>query len=303
MKTNFSLILLMVSCFLFADISSSCTKNADSGGTDHTIQQGDSTIEILAIYTTTISSNLLIKFNNVIDASINGTVTFHLKNGQTHDVPFSIPAGYKNLESWGSNKYLNVWSYINYYDSTSGGMPSAGIDGSWEVDFVEITAVKCTDKTFGFNLIKPSDDWTYYHPTDPVTSVSFVSNLDTVSFSNYTFNTSASGFYVASSTYAFYFRGIFLQMFSTASTYPLKAGQVLNIPFVSYYWNSRNYGSQLNPSDTAFNGSTVKLKITKVTDKYFDASFSGKIWSTREPDTLLISNGKIENALLPIRLQ
>ena len=127
--------------------------------------------------------------------------------------------------------------------------------------------------------------------------------MDTVTFSTYTFNTSASGFYVASSTYAFYFRDIFLQMFSTTSTYPLKPGQVLDIPFVSYYWNSRNHGSQLNPSDTAFNGSTVKLTVTNITDRYFDATFSGKIWSTREPDTLFIRNGKIKHAILPIRQQ
>jgi len=108
MKKNFYLILLIASCFLFTVISSSCTKDSGAGGNKHTIQKGDSTIEILAIYTTAISSNLLIKFNDVIDAPINGAVTFHLKNGQTHDVPFNIPAGYKNLESWGSNKYLNV---------------------------------------------------------------------------------------------------------------------------------------------------------------------------------------------------
>ena len=273
----------------------SCTKDSGSG---KTIQQGDTTIEILPIYT---SPGLIIKYNNVIDAPIYATVTFHLKNGEIHDVAATIPAGHKQLESWYSDGYLNVWDYSNAYDSTGGGQPPAGIDGSWDVDFVTITAVTCPDKNYGFKVLVPADNWTYYHPTDPITSISFFVNQDTIRFSDYDFNASASQYSIPASVYSFYFYKIFLQMISAPSTYPLQNGQAIDIPYFRYYWNNRNYGSQLSAAEQATNGSTLILSITSVTDKHFNADFSGKIWSSLQPDTLFISGGKIENALLPVK--
>ena len=66
------------------------------------------------------------------------------------------------------------------------------IDGSWDVDYVDITSVTCSNKTYGFKVLKPSDDWDYYHPPDPFTTVSFISNGDTILYSAYTFTTQAS---------------------------------------------------------------------------------------------------------------
>jgi hypothetical protein len=37
----------------------------------------------------------------------------------------------------------------------------------------------------------------------------------------------------------------------------------------------------------------------KVSATHFDAAFSGKVWSSRQPDTLFISKGELKNALLP----
>ena len=284
----------------FVAIFFSCKK--DSGITaNNQIQQGDSVIEIFALYVTSPTAALLIKYNDVIDAPISGTLTFYVNGGQPHDIPFRIPAGNKKLESWGGDNYLNLWYYNSYYDSTSGGTPPPTIDGNWTIDSLKITAVNCSNKTYGFKVIKASDNWIYYHPTDPITSISFVSNGDSVKYSDYAFAASTTVYNRAGSLYDFYFLNVDVEMFSNASTYPFQNGLTMNIPFLRYYWNSRNYGSQLDAADTASNGSTLKLTVTNTTDKYYDATFSGKIWSTLSPDTLFISDGKIENALLPIK--
>lgn len=291
-------IIFVITCLVCMVFFYACTK--DSGG-NKTIQQGNTTIEILPIYTSATPAHLIIKYNNVIDAPIYVTVTFHLKNSETHDVTANIPGGHKQLESWGSDGYLNVWDYSNPYDSTSGGQPPARIDGSWDVDYVTITAVSCPDKNYGFKVLVPDDSWTYYQPKDPVTSVSFVVNQDTISFSDYDFDASASQYLIPTSTYGFYFYKIFLQMFSEPSAYPLQKGQAIDIPYFHYYWDNRNHGSQLSTAEQATNGSTLVLTITSITDKHFNADFSGKIWSSLQPDTLFISGGKIENTLLPIK--
>ena len=39
---------------------------------------------------------LQVRYNNVIDAPIDETVTFYLKNGQQKNIPVTIAAGYKS---------------------------------------------------------------------------------------------------------------------------------------------------------------------------------------------------------------
>src|SRR3954468_16200213 len=111
MKNNLALIIFITSSFLFTFILSSCTKNHDNPG--NPIQQGDSTIEINAVFGSIPNSNssrsLQIRYNNVINASINLMITFHLKDGQEHDVPITISAGHKDLQLWGNGNYLNIW--------------------------------------------------------------------------------------------------------------------------------------------------------------------------------------------------
>ena len=79
---------------LFSD----CKK--DAAPSNNTIQQGNTTIEINAIYTGTPGGSsrfLQVRYNNVINAPINVAVTFYLKNGQQKNIPVAIAAGYKNL--------------------------------------------------------------------------------------------------------------------------------------------------------------------------------------------------------------
>ena len=67
---------------------------------NNAIQQGNTTIAINAIFTGAprgASRFLQVRYNNVIDAPINVTVTFYLKNGQQKNIPVTILAGYKNL--------------------------------------------------------------------------------------------------------------------------------------------------------------------------------------------------------------
>jgi hypothetical protein len=66
--------------------------------------------------------------------------------------------------------------------------------------------------------------------------------------------------------------------------------------------NSIYFGSQPDNVVSASFGSTLQLTITNVTGTHFDATFSGKLWSSRQADTLFISEGEIKNALLPKKL-
>lgn len=91
-------------------------------------------------------------------------------------------------------------------------------------------------------------------------------------------------------------------LFSGSEQYPLHEGMAMNIPLMVYTYNSRNYGSFPDGTQAYLNGSTIVLTIIKVTDTHFDATFSGKLWSAMQADTLHISNGEIKNAVLPERV-
>ncbi len=282
MKTYLTLTAFVLAGFMTT--ISSCKKDVPH---NDDIQQGDITIEIFALRPASDRPSILIKYNNVIDDPISGVITVQSLGGETEDIPFEIPAGYQKLESWGEDNFLNVFSYYTGF-----------------VDYaaVEITKVSCPNKTYGFKVLKASDSWTYYHPTDPITSVNFISNNDHISYSDYAFNASYSAYDSSRRHYSFNFFQwrVFLVSDSTAD-YPLREGLVLDIPWLQYFWNNHNYGSQGDYEDSASNGSTLKLTVTKVTDKYFDATLDGKIWSSLQPDTLMISEGVIKDALLPVK--
>jgi len=305
MKNNLPLIIFIASSLLFALIFSSCTKDPDNPG--NTIQQGDSIIEINAVYGSIPNAGsrfLQIRYNNVINAPINLTITFHLKDGQQHDIPIAISAGHKNLQKWGNGNYLNIWEHNDdNYDSTSTPQPPAPvIDDSWDVDFIAIKSVTCPDKTYGFKVLTGLDEWTtFYHPTDVITSVSFISNNDTIMLSDYALDAGITIRRNNPPGYNFYFFNSQFFMFTAPENYSFQPGTTMDIPILVYHWNGRNLGSQPDDREAASNGSTLKLNITKVTDKFYDATFSGKIWSSRQQDTLFISNGVIQNALLPVK--
>lgn len=302
MKNCLAVVVILASLFLVTYIFSSCTKDPDS--MVNTIQQGDSVIEINAIYAHIPDASprfLQVRYNNIISAAINLTIAFHLRDGQQHNIPISIPAGYRNLQSWGTDDYLNVWEGNGGYDSISNPRPpTPEIDAGWDVDFITIESVTCSDKKYGFKVLTGTDDWNFYHPKDPKTLISFISNADTITYSDYDFRAGSTIYRENLSAYGLYFFSFQFFMGSAPASYPLQVAQTLDISHLVYYWNGRNFGSQPDGPEADSNGSTLKLNITNVTDKSYDATFSGKVWSSRQPDTLFISNGVIKNARLPV---
>jgi len=302
MKTLPDTFWFFGTAILIAILFSNCKKDASPSG--NTIQQGNITIQINAIFPQAVGSSLhllQVRYNDVIDSPIDVTVTFHLKNGQQKNIPIYIPAGYRHLQSWGGDNYINTLDYAGHTDSTGNGSTPV-VDGSWDVSSVEITAVSCPDKEYGFKVLTGADEWTYYKPTGPVTTVSFIVNKDTVSYADYDFNTDAYLYRANTMVYGFYFFTYRVSLFSARASYPLQVGTTMDIPAMVYNWNSRRYGSQPDGMDSASNGSTLHLSITNLSNTHFDAAFSGKLWSSLQPDTLFISHGEIKNALLPAKV-
>lgn len=294
MKILYSILIfvgLPISLFL-----SGCEKDDPIGG----IQQGNTIIQINAV-SPDIYNILQVRYNNVIAAPITATITFHLEDGQKKNVQINIPANNKNLQEWSENKFINTWNYNGFLDST-GNNSTPPIDRSWNISSVEITAVSCPDKEYGFKILT-SDEWTFYEPRDPHTIVSFVSNKDTVFYSDYDFIATLTQYNNQTRNYYFNFFSASVMLFSDVQKYPLTEGMTMNVPLMVYRFNSRNYGSQPDGPQAYLNGSTIVLTITKATSTHFDATFSGNLWSSRQQDTLHISNGEIKNALLPERVE
>lgn len=287
----FALILIAILFF------TSCEKDPVESG--NPIQQGRTIIQINAV-SPDIVTLLQVRYNNVINAPIKATVTFHLRDGQQKDVQVTIPANNKDLMEWDENKFINTWNYRGFYDSTVIGPPPP-IDRSWDIAFVRIKAVSCPDKEYGFKALT-SDDWTFYEPKDSITSISFISNKDTIAYSDYDFKTNLTQYNNRTSNYYFNLFRNKVMMFSENETYPLNQGKTMKIPLMVYTHHSRNYGSSPDGPKAHLNGSTIVLTITKLTKTHFDATFSGKLWSAMQADTLHITEGKIKNAVLPERV-
>jgi hypothetical protein len=292
MKNNSFLFQFLAIISAFSITFSACTK--DPVTTSNTIQQGNTIIEINAIYT---GYYLQVRYNNVINAPIDATVRVY-QNGKTMEVPVNISAAYKSLQEWNDNDFINTWDYNGYYDSIQvNGLPLK----TGTVDSVKIIAVSCPDKEYGFKIVGGNIDWSaFYHPKDPKTTVTFISNTDTVLYSDYDFSSGTVFYNKTSKLYRFGLYNLTYQMYSAAANYPLQAGMIMDIPIFIFYWNGRNYGLPTEGPLAGTNGSTLQLTITKVSDTHFDATFSGKVWASSVADTLLISKGEIKNALLPV---
>ena len=292
MKNNSFLFQLLAIIGALSITFSACKK--DPARSSNTIQQGNTIIEINAIYT---GYYLQVRYNNVINAPIDATVRV-FQNGKMMDVPVNIPAAYKSLQEWNNDDFINIWNYNGYYDSTHvNGLPV--ITGT--VDSVKIIAVSCPDKEYGFKIVGGNIDWSaFYHPTDPKTTISFISNTDTVFYSDYDFSSGTIFYNKTSKLYRFVLYNLTYQIYAAPANYPLQEGMTMDVPVFIYFWNGRNYGLPTEGPLAGTNGSTVKLTITKVSDTHFDASFSGKVWASRVADTLFISKGEIKNALLPV---
>ena len=124
MKTTLNTIRFFAATLSVGILFSDCKK--DTAPSNNTIQQGNTTIEINAIFP---GNFLQVRYNNVINAPINVTVTFHFKNGQQKNIPVTIPAGYRHLQSWGDDKYFNTLDYAGHTDSTGNGSTPV-VDGA-----------------------------------------------------------------------------------------------------------------------------------------------------------------------------
>lgn len=292
MKTNQTVKIsaLALTIILFF---SSCGKNPYQR--QNPIQQGRTIIQINAIRPGNVP--LQLRYNNVIDAPIKVTIAFYLTSGDKKEVQVTIPANNKHLIQWGQGDFINSWDYSEYYDST-GIAPTPSIDRSWDISSIKITGVSCTDKEYGF-IVLTTNDWIFYKPKDSITSVNFVVNKDTVSYSDYDFINNNNQFNTSLSNYFFNFFNNHIFIFSDTEIFPLSEGMTMDIPLMVYFNKEQKYGSQPDGPQASSNGSTLKLTITKLTGTHFDATFSGKLWSSRQADTLRISYGQIKNALLP----
>lgn len=322
MKKNFYYLAFVFSTLIYVLTFSSCTKKPDATNNNNdSIQQGDTTIEVNLIpiggkYSQTgfpeDTIGYQLRLNAVVNAPINFTLAFYLTGNKEQDVQINLPAGYENLLNWQGDNYLN---YLNISAYSSNSNDSGAVqksfsnvyDASWHIDSVEIKGVSSSNKNYGFKVLDKTDWTSYYVPHDSITSIYFVANTDTISYSDYDFNLT-SNTYSTSGTYAFYFPNPSLVlMFSGSAKYPLQKGITLDIPLMVYakeisIGNGTSYiyyGSQPDGTQAYTNYSTVKINITNVTDKLFDANFSGNIYSSRQPDTLFITNGIIKNAPLP----
>lgn len=90
-----------------------------------------------------------------------------------------------------------------------------------------------------------------------------------------------------------------LRMISDSLQAPLHVGQFIHMPYLRYYGPYIDHGTEIANNDIApKSGSTITITITFTGDKNFDATFSGKVWSAKETDTLFIKGGLMLNVKL-----
>jgi hypothetical protein len=131
------------------------------------------------------------------------------------------------------------------------------------------------------------------------TSVYFIANKDTIRYSDSSRNMivayNATGRKSYAITLGSAFRGI-----SYNDEPVLFAGQEIKLPYFRYYGPYGDHGTEtLNDDIAPGSGSTVVLRLTRVGESNFDATFSGKVWSAKEADTLFIKEGVLKQVKLP----
>lgn len=122
-------------------------------------------------------------------------------------------------------------------------------------------------------MLTGADQWDFYHPTDPRTTVSFITNQDTFYYADFDFNNPFLYYYTQGKVYGFNFFNHAVYMQSGVANFPIQQGMTMDVPYMNYFLNGRKWGSQPDNIDSASNGSTLKL-------------------------TLFISNGELKDALL-----
>ena len=227
------------------------------------------------------TNNLSALFNRVINSEITIVTLLHRDGGKRDTtINLIIPSGYKNYVA-SDPVGAGVMNY--YYKNVGSG---------FGVVSMEVVSITCSDKSYYFTT--KVDTTTVL---DFKTSVYFISNKDTLRFNNYSYQTIST--YSGIKSFAFNF-GITLRMMSDSLLTPLYVGQSIHMPYLCYYGPYTDHGTQVANNDIApHSGSTVSIVITRKDDKSFDATFSGKVWSAKEMDTLFIKGGQMLNVKLP----
>lgn len=129
------------------------------------------------------------------------------------------------------------------------------------------------------------------------TTAFFIANNDTIRYSDSSKNTEVV--YTSSRRYAITL-GFAYRAISDSLPPKLFVGQLIKMPYFRYYGPYSDHGTDTKNDDIApGSGSTVVVKITRVGEDNFDATFSGKVWSVKDVDTIFIKEGQLTQVKLP----
>ncbi|WP_343674111.1 hypothetical protein [Chitinophaga sp.] len=132
-----------------------------------------------------------------------------------------------------------------------------------------------------------------------LTTAYFVANTNTITYSDTSKNTFVTYNATGSRSYAITLGSAF-RAISDSLQPQLSVGQEIKMPFFRYYGPYGDHGTETQDDDIApGSGSTIVITITRVGNRDFDATFSGKVWSAKEPDTLFIKDGQLKQVKLP----
>ena len=306
MKNEKKLAPIAVIFALLALFLCSCGKD-DSTQMTTGIQTGDTTVGIAAHYfPNTLGSSLIgliIKYNYKLTSPVKAVIRFYIHNKGARNLSFTIPANNENPVQEVQGGYLNSWTYPGEHkDSVTGKNIPSEIDSSWDVDSVKVVAVETSNKHYGFKVISDEETWPkYFEIKNPVTSIGFIWNGRRFYLEDYDFRAGGAIYTANIGAYLFRYFDFKFQMFSNASTFPLKDNMSLDIGAIVFF-DVRTWGAASdNPDGSNSTFSTIKLKITSVDSEHFSGTFAGKLFSNRQPDTLYITEGFIKNAPMPTK--
>lgn len=70
----------------------------------------------------------------------------------------------------------------------------------------------------------------------------------------------------------------------------------------SMFFDGKQWGAAMDEPDGSHSTySTIELDIISVDPEHFSGTFSGKLFSGRQPDTLYITDGFINHANIPVK--
>ncbi|MDI3321860.1 hypothetical protein [Pinibacter soli] len=134
-------------------------------------------------------------------------------------------------------------------------------------------------------------------PVNYNTTAFFISNKDTIQYKDSSSHTQVV--YSTSKAYAITL-GLSFRVISDSLQPKLYVGQQIRMPYMRYYGPYSDHGTDVKNDDIALgSGSTVVLTVTRVGSENFDATFSGKLWSTKDIDTLFIKEGVLKQVKMP----